>query len=147
MGATVGRGESCAKLGDCGPLRIDVDAAKRLYAPEALWSAESVGVFIQSVLQGAFIFAKAEQGPEVAREALSHLRRRGPSPAAGMSRSAAVSARCANIFRRALSTRYTLLFRPLCSGKAKQCLPALTCLRSAFVSPPVRRRRKLLTLC
>jgi TetR/AcrR family transcriptional repressor of nem operon len=32
-------------------------------------------MFIQSVIQGAFIFAKAEQGPEVAREALSHLRR------------------------------------------------------------------------
>jgi TetR/AcrR family transcriptional repressor of nem operon len=58
-----------------GAVATNVDAAKRLYAPEALWSAESVGVFIQSVLQGAFIFAKAEQGPEVAREALSHLRR------------------------------------------------------------------------
>jgi len=56
-------------------LARDVAAAKRLYAPDAPWSAQSVGVFIQSVLQGAFIFAKAEQGPEVAREALSHLRR------------------------------------------------------------------------
>jgi hypothetical protein len=27
------------------------------------------------VLQGAFIFAKAKQGPEVARESLMHLRR------------------------------------------------------------------------
>jgi len=26
-------------------------------------------------LQGAFIFAKAKQGPEVARESLAHLRR------------------------------------------------------------------------
>jgi TetR/AcrR family transcriptional repressor of nem operon len=56
-------------------LAKDVGAAKRLHAPDAPWSAESVGVFIQSVIQGAFIFAKAEQGPEVAREALSHLRR------------------------------------------------------------------------
>ena len=56
-------------------LANEVGAAKRLYVPEAPWSAESVGVFIQSVIQGAFIFAKAEQGPEVAREALSHLRR------------------------------------------------------------------------
>jgi TetR/AcrR family transcriptional repressor of nem operon len=56
-------------------LASDVGAAKRVYARDAPWSAESVGVFIQSVLQGAFIFAKAEQGPEVAREALSHLRR------------------------------------------------------------------------
>lgn len=53
----------------------DVEAAKQLYAPDASWSAESVGYFIQSVLQGAFIFAKAKQGPEVVRESLAHLRR------------------------------------------------------------------------
>ena len=56
-------------------LTRDVEAAKQLYAPDATWSAESVGYFIQSVLQGAFIFAKAKQGPEVARESLAHLRR------------------------------------------------------------------------
>jgi len=56
-------------------LTRDIEAAKRLYAPGALWSAESVGYFIQSVLQGAFIFAKAKQGPEVVRESLAHLRR------------------------------------------------------------------------
>jgi TetR/AcrR family transcriptional repressor of nem operon len=56
-------------------LVIDCEAAKRLYAPDAPWSAESVGVFIQTVLQGALIFAKAKQGPEVARESLAHLRR------------------------------------------------------------------------
>src|ERR1700677_4568307 len=56
-------------------LTRDVEAAKRLYAPGATWSAESVGYFIQSVLQGAFIFAKAKQGPEVVRECLAHLRR------------------------------------------------------------------------
>ena len=33
------------------------------------------GYFIQSVLQGSFIFAKAKQSPEVARENLAHLRR------------------------------------------------------------------------
>jgi TetR/AcrR family transcriptional repressor of nem operon len=53
----------------------DVEAAKQLYAPDAPWSAASVGTFIQSVLQGAFIFAKAKQGPEVVRESLAHLRR------------------------------------------------------------------------
>ena len=56
-------------------LTRDVEAAKKLYAPDAPWSAESVGYFIQSVLQGAFIFAKAKQGPEVVRESLAHLRR------------------------------------------------------------------------
>lgn len=52
----------------------DIEAAKQLYAPEAAWSAQSVGYFMQSVLQGAFIFAKAKQGPEVARDSLAHLR-------------------------------------------------------------------------
>lgn len=56
-------------------LTRDIEAARRRYAPKAKWSADSVGYFIQSVLQGAFIFAKAKQGPAVARESLSHLRR------------------------------------------------------------------------
>ena len=53
----------------------DIVAAKLLYAPGAPWSAQSLGVFIQTVLQGAFILAKAKQGPEVARDSLAHLRR------------------------------------------------------------------------
>jgi TetR/AcrR family transcriptional repressor of nem operon len=56
-------------------LTRDVDAAKKLYAPKAAWSADSVGYFIQVVLQGSFIFAKATQSPEVVRESLAHLRR------------------------------------------------------------------------
>ena len=56
-------------------LTADIVAAKALYSPDAPWSAESVGYFMQSVLQGAFIFAKATQGPEVVRESIHHLRR------------------------------------------------------------------------
>ena len=56
-------------------LEKDLEAAKQLYAPDAPWSAQSVGYFMQAVLQGAFIFAKAKQGPEVAIESLQHLRR------------------------------------------------------------------------
>jgi TetR/AcrR family transcriptional repressor of nem operon len=56
-------------------LARDIDAAKRLYAPHADWSGESVGYFIQAVLQGAFIFAKAKQDAAVARSNLLHLRR------------------------------------------------------------------------
>lgn len=56
-------------------LVVDIEAAKQRHAPDAAWTAESLGYFIQSVLQGAFIFAKAKQGPEVVRDALSHLRR------------------------------------------------------------------------
>ena len=56
-------------------LARDVAAAKALYAPDAPWTPESVGYFMQSVLQGAFIFAKARQSPEVVVECLMHLRR------------------------------------------------------------------------
>ena len=53
----------------------DIEAAKQHYAPDAPWSAESLGYFIQSVLQGAFIFAKAKQSADVAHQSLAHLRR------------------------------------------------------------------------
>jgi TetR/AcrR family transcriptional regulator, transcriptional repressor for nem operon len=53
----------------------DIAAAKRKYAPDADWSAESVGYYIQAVLQGSFIYAKVKQGPQVARDNLAHLRR------------------------------------------------------------------------
>ncbi len=56
-------------------LTRDIEAARRLYAPDADWSAESVGYFIQAVLQGSFIFAKAKQDADVARGNLAHLRR------------------------------------------------------------------------
>lgn len=56
-------------------LERDIEAAKRIYAPDASWSAQSVGYFMQAALQGAFIFAKAKQGPDVAIACLAHLRR------------------------------------------------------------------------
>jgi TetR/AcrR family transcriptional repressor of nem operon len=55
-------------------LARDIEAAKKLYAPRASWSSTSVGYFIQAVLQGSFIFAKAKQNPEVVRGNLEHLR-------------------------------------------------------------------------
>jgi TetR/AcrR family transcriptional repressor of nem operon len=55
-------------------LTRDVESAKQRYAPTASWQAESVGYFIQAVLQGSFIFAKAKQNPEVMRQNLEHLR-------------------------------------------------------------------------
>ena len=39
------------------------------------WTAESLGLHTQAVLQGAFILAKARGGPEVARDSVDHLRR------------------------------------------------------------------------
>ena len=56
-------------------LKRDIALAKARHAPDAAWTADSVGYFIQAALQGAFIFAKAKQGPEVARDCLLHLRR------------------------------------------------------------------------
>ena len=56
-------------------LTHDIEAARLKYAPDAAWSAESVGYFIQAVLQGSFIFAKAKQDAEIARGNLAHLRR------------------------------------------------------------------------
>jgi TetR/AcrR family transcriptional repressor of nem operon len=53
----------------------DVQAAKRLYAPRASWSAESVAYLIQIVLQGCFVLSKAQQDVAVAGESLAHLRR------------------------------------------------------------------------
>jgi Bacterial regulatory proteins, tetR family len=53
----------------------DICNQAKLYAPRLRWSAESVGYFIQSVLQGSFVFAKAKQSPDVVRENLEHLQR------------------------------------------------------------------------
>jgi TetR/AcrR family transcriptional regulator, transcriptional repressor for nem operon len=58
-----------------GTLLGDIEAAKSLYAPGASWSAESVGYFIQSVLQGSFIYAKVKQDAATMRANLDHLRR------------------------------------------------------------------------
>jgi TetR/AcrR family transcriptional repressor of nem operon len=53
----------------------DIAAAKEFYAPDASWSAEGLGLYTQAVIQGAFVLAKAKNGPEVAVECLRHLRR------------------------------------------------------------------------
>jgi TetR/AcrR family transcriptional repressor of nem operon len=53
----------------------DLAAAKALYAPHATWRPESLALYTQAVLQGAFILAKAKHGPEIAVECLDHLRR------------------------------------------------------------------------
>jgi TetR/AcrR family transcriptional repressor of nem operon len=53
----------------------DLAAAKALYAPDATWRPESLALYTQAVLQGAFILAKAKHGPEIAVECLDHLRR------------------------------------------------------------------------
>jgi TetR/AcrR family transcriptional repressor of nem operon len=51
----------------------DLAAAKMIYAPDADWRPESVALFTQAVLQGAFILAKAKDGSRVAADCLDHL--------------------------------------------------------------------------
>jgi len=53
----------------------DLAEAKRIYAPKAKWSAQSLALFTQAAIQGAFILAKAKHGPQVAVECLDHLQR------------------------------------------------------------------------
>ncbi|HYZ15946.1 MAG TPA: helix-turn-helix domain-containing protein [Candidatus Acidoferrum sp.] len=53
----------------------DIAEAKDTHAPDAPWSAESLALFTQAVIQGAFILAKAHEDPEIAAECLTHLRR------------------------------------------------------------------------
>ncbi len=53
----------------------DIAEARSRYAPDAPWSAESLGLYTQAALQGSFVLAKAHNGPEVAVECLGHLRR------------------------------------------------------------------------
>jgi TetR/AcrR family transcriptional regulator, transcriptional repressor for nem operon len=52
----------------------DLVTAKARYAPQASWDPESVGYFMQCVLQGAFILAKTKQSAEIATASLGHLR-------------------------------------------------------------------------
>jgi TetR/AcrR family transcriptional repressor of nem operon len=52
-----------------------VEAARLTHAPEADWSSESLAYHTQAVIQGAFILAKAKNGPQVAVDSLLHLRR------------------------------------------------------------------------
>ncbi len=56
-------------------LEGDIAAAIELYGVEASWSAKSLALHTQAVLQGAFILAKAKGGPEIAEESVDHLRR------------------------------------------------------------------------
>lgn len=56
-------------------LVADISAAmERLDAPPD-WTAESLALHTQVVLQGAFVVAKAMNDPEVARESVDHLER------------------------------------------------------------------------
>jgi TetR/AcrR family transcriptional regulator, transcriptional repressor for nem operon len=69
--------EACARcIGDhaAGVAQLIRDAMQHLEL-RAEWSAESLGLHTQAVLQGAFILAKAQGSTAVAVDSLKHLRR------------------------------------------------------------------------
>jgi TetR/AcrR family transcriptional repressor of nem operon len=58
-----------AKVGE------DIEEAMRLYRVNGNWTAESLALHTQAVLQGAFVLAKAKGAAAVAAESIDHLRR------------------------------------------------------------------------
>jgi TetR/AcrR family transcriptional repressor of nem operon len=61
--------------GQAAMVETDIAEAMKLYGVRANWSARSLALHMQAVLQGAFILAKAKGGPEVAAASIDHLRR------------------------------------------------------------------------
>lgn len=61
--------------GHAAKVEADIAAAMALHGVRADWTAGSLALHTQAVLQGAFILAKAKSGPEVASASIDHLRR------------------------------------------------------------------------
>jgi TetR/AcrR family transcriptional repressor of nem operon len=61
--------------GQAETLEADIAEAMKLYGIRANWSAQSLALYTQAVLQGSFILAKAKGGPDVAVASIDHLRR------------------------------------------------------------------------
>ncbi|MBX9459268.1 MAG: TetR/AcrR family transcriptional regulator [Rhizobium sp.] len=53
----------------------DIEAARAAHAPGAIWTAESLALHMQAVIQGSFIIAKAHYGAGPATESIDHLKR------------------------------------------------------------------------
>lgn len=56
-------------------IEADIAEAMKLYGVRAVWTAQSLALHMQAVLQGAFILAKAKGSAEAAVECVDHLRR------------------------------------------------------------------------
>lgn len=69
--------DACAAsiFGHAATLEPDIEAAMRARGVAADWTAASLAVHTQAVLQGAFILAKATGERDVARDSVDHLRR------------------------------------------------------------------------
>jgi TetR/AcrR family transcriptional repressor of nem operon len=69
--------DACARYisAHAAMVEADIAAAMAERGIVADWTAESLGLYTQAVLQGAFVLAKAKGGPEVAADCVDHLRR------------------------------------------------------------------------
>jgi TetR/AcrR family transcriptional regulator, transcriptional repressor for nem operon len=69
--------EACERSisGHVHTLVPDIEAAIRQYGIQATWTPESLALFTQAAIQGAFILAKAKHGASAASDAIDHLRR------------------------------------------------------------------------
>ena len=56
-------------------VEADIDEVMARYGSHAEWTASSLALYTQAVIQGAFILAKAQQSAAVAAANLDHLRR------------------------------------------------------------------------
>jgi TetR/AcrR family transcriptional repressor of nem operon len=56
-------------------VEADIAEAMQKYGVDADWTAQSLALYTQATLQGAFILAKAKGGPEIAVACINHLHR------------------------------------------------------------------------
>jgi TetR/AcrR family transcriptional regulator, transcriptional repressor for nem operon len=61
--------------GHAAKVEADIAEAMRMRGIDAGWTAKSLALHTQAVLQGSFILAKAKGGAEVAADQIDHLRR------------------------------------------------------------------------
>jgi TetR/AcrR family transcriptional repressor of nem operon len=69
--------EACERaiIGHAAKLAPDIAEAMRAHGIKGDWTAESLALHTQAVLQGAFILAKATGGAKAAADTVDHLRR------------------------------------------------------------------------
>ena len=61
--------------GHAAKVETDIAQAMKSHGIRADWTAQSLALHTQAVLQGAFILAKAKGGAEIAATCIDHLRR------------------------------------------------------------------------
>ncbi len=69
--------DACVRSISSHAAKVEADIAEAMakHRIDAPWTAKSLALFMQAVLQGSFILAKATGGPEAAADSIDHLRR------------------------------------------------------------------------